>query len=437
MCGAAAEMRTAGHVRAAAEMHAAGIHRPHVGAREIRSAHVHLRHVHLRRTIGEVLMHGGAVHHRRGVGEVPRHRWPMRRRPMHRRRMALEVPRHRWPMRGVAAVGEISGGRTVHRRPGVRQMARLGGPLRVRSRMRQLSRASLRRSRRPLSMRKVSCCRAAGRRPNCSRAGYVSAMELVRAGDRGDRRVAVVGVVSKRRYPARRLLVTDLLGRRTHPAPARQRQLSLSWPDGRAAIAAVEADVTCGRRDLIEEAGDMSRSKVVHAAVIVKLIVSPVAAVVSLAGISESIVDAAVVSDSRAPIAGVEDVIVVGVVPRPVTGRPVVADRRRLLPVARDPVIFRSIPGPIAGNPQVAGPRNWRLGVDRQQRRGDRRADGHIDLCVRRHVKSADGDSAENQRGRRGAKKKTQWAKHDDSPCSFIRPQSVVDRPGEKTAGPA
>ena len=78
---------------------------------------------------------------------------------------------------------------------------------------------------------------------------------------------------------------------------------------------------------------------------------APVAALVAVAGVAEAVVDAAIVADVLAPIAGVISVRVIRVAP--VAGSPECALVRRFNPCARNPVIAVGRPSPVAGGPDV------------------------------------------------------------------------------------
>src|SRR6185369_16976054 len=101
--------------------------------------------------------------------------------------------------------------------------------------------------------------------------------------------------------------------------------------------------------------------------------VSPVAALVAGAHIAETVIDAAVVSNMRPPVSGVPSIKTVP--PAPIPRRPEQTDGRRLHPGSRHPVIAVGTILPKAGRPNVAGSGNFRLIVDGQFRRRDRRSD--------------------------------------------------------------
>lgn len=90
---------------------------------------------------------------------------------------------------------------------------------------------------------------------------------------------------------------------------------------------------------------------VVDRAVVVEVTSAPVTALVAVAGVAKAVVDAAIVADVLAPIAGV---IAVGVVPvAPVAGGPKRAFVGRLNSCAGNPIIAVWRPGPVAGRPDI------------------------------------------------------------------------------------
>ena len=102
---------------------------------------------------------------------------------------------------------------------------------------------------------------------------------------------------------------------------------------------------------------------VVDCAVVIKVAAIPLAADVAAAVIAEPIVDAAVESDGRAPIAGNENVC--ALLPSPVAGRPEKAGIGSFDPRAGHPIVVFAVPGPIAGRPDVIGIGTRRLLVNR------------------------------------------------------------------------
>src|SRR5215469_5219165 len=87
--------------------------------------------------------------------------------------------------------------------------------------------------------------------------------------------------------------------------------------------------------------------------VVMKRVSYPVAAPVSIPPIAMTVVNAAVETYSRPPIARVKNVS--AVVPSPPGGGPQQANARRCDPNARRPIITTGRPTPISGSPDVAG----------------------------------------------------------------------------------
>ena len=107
---------------------------------------------------------------------------------------------------------------------------------------------------------------------------------------------------------------------------------------------------------------------VVDRAVVIKVASAPVAALVAESHVAKAIVDAAIVADVLAPVAGVKPV---GVIPvAPVAGGPERALVGSLNPCAGHPVVavLRG-PGPVAGCPEIVVAGSRRLVVVGQRRR--------------------------------------------------------------------
>ncbi len=103
-------------------------------------------------------------------------------------------------------------------------------------------------------------------------------------------------------------------------------------------------------------------------AVVIEIVVVPVATVIATANISMPIVDAAVVADMRSPVAVIPAVTIVH--PAPVAGCPQSANIRCDHPDARNPEVPGRLVSPISRRPEVVRPRTHRLLVNRQRRRG-------------------------------------------------------------------
>jgi hypothetical protein len=119
------------------------------------------------------------------------------------------------------------------------------------------------------------------------------------------------------------------------------------------------------------------RTVIFHSAVV------PISAVVAAARISITVIDAAIVSDVRTPIATVP--MVGATIVTPPGRRPERAHIRGHDPSAGNPVITGACIAPVAGRPNVIVAGSGRLIVFRQRRRRLRRFDGLIVggiLCV-------------------------------------------------------
>jgi hypothetical protein len=116
---------------------------------------------------------------------------------------------------------------------------------------------------------------------------------------------------------------------------------------------------------------------IVDGLVVIELICSPISAIVAAAGITVSVLNAAIIADDWAPVAGMP--IVQSVVKSPVSRRPELARFRGKDPGAGYPVIsVTGTPSPVARLPEVAFGRAKGLLINRQRGRG--RVDRYKDL---------------------------------------------------------
>src|SRR5712692_3094343 len=117
---------------------------------------------------------------------------------------------------------------------------------------------------------------------------------------------------------------------------------------------------------------------VVHRSVVEKPVVIPTSALVALAKVSIAVIDSAIESDLRTPVAVIEDKSVAA--PTPIGWSPQEADLRRHHPSPRHPVVIVVGVSPVSGRPKITIPRTKRLLIDRQFRRC--KVDRYADLCV-------------------------------------------------------
>src|SRR5580700_962739 len=122
---------------------------------------------------------------------------------------------------------------------------------------------------------------------------------------------------------------------------------------------------------------------VVHAAVVEEMAAVPVAAFVAEAAVAETVVNAAVEADVRAPISGVPEIS--AATPTPVARRPQESDFRCDYPRAGDPIVAIRSVGPITRRPDVAISRAGRLHINRQLRRSDGDGDSKARRSGGRH----------------------------------------------------
>ncbi len=100
-----------------------------------------------------------------------------------------------------------------------------------------------------------------------------------------------------------------------------------------------------------------------HGRVVVEDAAGPKTADESRAEIAEPVVDSAVESDARTPIARIPKVRAVDV--PPITGRPVIADDRRSRPIRRYPIVARRFPSPSSPE-RAASPDTAPVGLSRR-----------------------------------------------------------------------
>ena len=114
---------------------------------------------------------------------------------------------------------------------------------------------------------------------------------------------------------------------------------------------------------------------IIHGAVVKERTVVPISSGVADTDIAETIVDATIKSDLRAPVACMPDINTVA--PTPISRGPKRSNERRKHPGAGYPIIPVWSVGPIARRPDISGPGTKRLRVHGQHRRcdGDRNRD--------------------------------------------------------------
>src|SRR5262249_36327907 len=119
---------------------------------------------------------------------------------------------------------------------------------------------------------------------------------------------------------------------------------------------------------------------VVHFTIVEKMSAIPTAALVTVPGISEAVVDASVETDDRSPISSRESIATS--VPSPVAWRPEVSGLWRENPSSRHPIVVTVfvIPSPITRSPNIVVAGAWRLLVNRQIRRSEINTDAKRDL---------------------------------------------------------
>ena len=115
---------------------------------------------------------------------------------------------------------------------------------------------------------------------------------------------------------------------------------------------------------------NVSDIHVVHRTVVLELSVVPTAAFIALTSIAVAIVDPAVETYMRTPVAFIESVS--AMVPAPIAWGPEETGLRSHDPRARHPVIIAVAVSPVAGCPEITLGGHGRLLIHRQRRRAKR-----------------------------------------------------------------
>src|SRR5208283_3793540 len=155
-----------------------------------------------------------------------------------------------------------------------------------------------------------------------------------------------------------------------------------SRPRLNAAIAAVERDMIAVHDHVaLVDVPHIDDVDVHDGPVIEEAAATPLAAPEADTAVAETVVNAAIETNVRSPIAGVPGIKATA--PSPVPGGPEHADRRHD-PCAGNPIVAAVvIPGPIAGGPEVSGTGADGLGIDGQSGRADADRDAYEDAGKR------------------------------------------------------
>src|SRR5215470_7535511 len=183
----------------------------------------------------------------------------------------------------------------------------------------------------------------------------------------------------KRAVRAGGMLVFDLLVRCFYVMFTCRSFFSRGRVGADAALAAVKASM-----DIIDDDGltvgvvNHCHVHVRYRAVIEELSVFPVPSSKAYTAIAEAVVNPAVETDMRTPIARVPDID--AACPPPITRGPEKAGLRGQNPRAGNPIVAIVAVSPVAGSPDVASARAERLFVNGQRRRADMNRDtnGHL-----------------------------------------------------------
>ena len=181
---------------------------------------------------------------------------------------------------------------------------------------------------------------------------------------------------------SRSLLMLSLYRQRSLVMLTLRNQLLRGRTRRDASVTAVVADAIDGGviydDRLVIDIGHVGDVHVSHAAVVVEVASAPLATVVAFAGISETVVDAAIEADVGPPIATMEGVE--AFIPSPPSRSPEHSHRGDH-PGARHPVVAVIIvPRPITRCPQIAGAGTERLRINGQRGWSDSYRDSHPNL---------------------------------------------------------
>ena len=162
----------------------------------------------------------------------------------------------------------------------------------------------------------------------------------------------------------RRLLVLDLFaGEAEVPFALRRALFCRGYMATIAVTVVVDGDIVDDR--LVVGVADYIGVDVIDGGVVLERTVIPAAALVTIADITVTVVDSAVVTDVRPPIALVVDEAIAAAIP--VSGRPVKIGLRWLCPGSRHPVIAAALIAPVPRSPQESNAGTWRLFINRQR----------------------------------------------------------------------
>src|SRR6202167_410955 len=169
------------------------------------------------------------------------------------------------------------------------------------------------------------------------------------------------------------LHMLGLSGHRTNVSLMRRSLLGWCRTRTNSTITAVVAHVIdgCMTDGCVVDVMNIGDIHVEHSAIVEEVPVVPTTALESNSEIAETIIDSAIETNRRPPIAVIEDKAVT--TPTPIPRRPEIPDLGGQHPSPRHPIVVIEIvaPSPVTGRPEIIIARtNW-LFVNRQRRRSD------------------------------------------------------------------
>ena len=196
-------------------------------------------------------------------------------------------------------------------------------------------------------------------------------------------------------------------------------------PGSYSALAAVEGHVRFVIHDDCAVHVDISDYRGVHvhhSGVVEEMAFAPFAAIEAVTAVSKSVINAAIESDLRSPVAGIPNVK--AVVPTPVARGPQIAGFGRFYPRAGHPVVaVIVIPSPVTGRPHIAVAGADRLLVDGQWGRTDPHRNAYAANA------NTDSNLSYGGRGESCGKNQQQKSKHKNSNCTGESHNLVTSSP--------
>ena len=149
----------------------------------------------------------------------------------------------------------------------------------------------------------------------------------------------------------------------------------------------------------IVDRGDVCIGDIICRSIVVKISIPPIPTFVSIAIISKTVVYTTVVTNRRTPITFIEFVISAAISPIP--WRPIKSDLWGSHPRAGHPeiILIVVVPLPVTRGPNISVARDPRLTIDRQRRRWKSNTNPNADLSVAQRWRRGDAHAKGHQNG--------------------------------------